>query len=229
MTAVRRLLPLAILGVLAAACGGGSAKPAGLSSTATTAAGSARFTLTIHATVAGASIRTDENGTVSFARRQAHVYRLLPAGGVPQELIFDGPLAYSNANVQTAAMDPTVKPWVRSRLGPGAVDDVDHVRAVAYLAGATVNARRVAGRHWRAQVDPNRFSGTLRRVVRADFVAGLFPADFWLDGRGRVVRVHVAYRTSRGGRVVVDGTFSDFGTAVDVTPPPADEIANAAR
>ena len=37
-------------------------------------------------------------------------------------------------------------------------------------------------------------------------------------------RVRVAYRTTRGGRISVDGRFTGFGRPVDVTVPPRRSI-----
>ena len=39
---------------------------------------------------------------------------------------------------------------------------------------------------------------------RRDYARSPFPADFWIDPKGRVRRVHVSYRTGSSGRIVVD-------------------------
>jgi hypothetical protein len=36
--------------------------------------------------------------------------------------------------------------------------------------------------------------------------------------------VLVDYRTARGSRIIVDGGFSDFGSKVDLTVPPAADV-----
>jgi hypothetical protein len=36
--------------------------------------------------------------------------------------------------------------------------------------------------------------------------------------------VLVDYHTARGGRIVVDGGFSDFGAKIDLTVPPASDM-----
>jgi hypothetical protein len=229
MRRVRPLsLPLAVLAFLAG-CGGGpsGARPPDLRASARNLT-SVRFTISVHADVAGLVLRTDENGTVSFVRRNAHVYRLSPTQGVPpQELIYAGDTVYSNANVAAALADPSQKPWLQQPLRADHIDDVDHVRALALLASGAVDVRRIGKDHYRAQVEPSRFAARLARVVRADFLTTAFPADFWLDGNGRVERVRVAYRTPKGGSIVVVGTFTDYGTKVDVTPPPKDSTALA--
>src|SRR6266516_5560047 len=94
MARVLRLLPLVLLSLMLAACGGGSSQPAAsapapardLSAvrSRTVGAGTAHFTLAIAARVAGAAVRSNETGSISFAKRQAHLYKLLPGGGLPR-------------------------------------------------------------------------------------------------------------------------------------------------
>ena len=126
----------------------------------TRAAGSAQFKLTITAVVGGSTIVAEENGTVSFSTRRAHLYKQIPGSPVPQELVLIGPYTYTNANVQAALSDPTVKPWTKldtrrltaaqKRRQP---DELAHVLAPAYLAdgvaaptrsGAMRTARRTS-------------------------------------------------------------------------------------
>jgi hypothetical protein len=209
----------------------------------TTARGSARFTLSIAATVAGVAVQTAERGTVSFVRPQAHFYRLVSSGGLPQESIVDGPFTYTNGNVQLALSNPSVRPWTKldtrrlpARQRRNRLDELAHVRVLAYLADGVVSSVRVGSdgprTHLRGRVEPRRLLArvparereTVRAVLHAEYVDRPFAADFWLDDANRVRRVHVSYRTARGGRVTIDGGFSDFGVRVDVTPPPAREV-----
>jgi len=216
---MRRVAPLVVV-VALAACGGSASKPVDLGAAAKRLT-SARFTITIRANVAGVAVETQENGTVSFAERLAHIYKLTGGSGqtTPVEIIYDGGTVYSNANVMLALADPTVKPWIKQRRNTTHVDDVDHVRALAALASAAVDTRRLGKDHYGARVEPSRLESAVAKVVRTDYVATPFPAEFWLDEAGRLERVHVAYRTAKGGQISVDGVFSDFGTKVDVTPP----------
>ena len=64
----------------------------------------------------------------------------------------------------------------------------------------------------------------MRAVLGADYAARAFPADFWLDRRGRVARVQVVYRTGGGGTIRIAGAFSGFGSKVDLRLPPAAKI-----
>jgi hypothetical protein len=250
MAAVRRLPLLLLVAALLSSCGGSSSAsgpdPAAARST-TTAEGSARFTLLIDAVVAGSRVRSSETGTISFAKRLAHVYKLVPGGGLPQELIFDGPYTYTNANVEAALKDSSVRPWTKldtRRLSAkerrSRPDELEHVRVLVHLPdgipgpvrvdSSTVADERVT--QFRGRVEPKRVvarapapsrSG-LAEALKNDYPADPFVARFWLDDAGRVRRVLVAYRTAGGSKVSLDGRFSDFGVAVDVTTPPARSI-----
>jgi hypothetical protein len=253
MAHLRRLLPILLLVLALSACGGGSGskQAAGPSfagaSKRTVASGTASFTLLIAAAVGGNAVRSGETGTVSFSDRRAHFYKVLPGGGLPQEIILNGPFAYTNANVAAALKDSSVKPWTKldTRRVPKAdsknhPDELAHVRVLAYLAdgvsGAklmgvqTVNGQRRT--HFRGLVDPKRLVANapvaertaLRTAVRNDYLATPFLADFWLDDAGRVRQVRVSYMTAGGGQIFVDGGFSNFGTKIDLTLPAADKI-----
>jgi hypothetical protein len=208
-----------------------------------------RFSLSIVGTVAGTSVRSSENGTVSFGTRRAHLYKLPPGGALPQEVVIVGPLTYTNANVEAALHDRSVKPWTRldsRRLTPAQrrrrADELAHVRVLAYLSDGVTDPTRVGTAtvdgepttHFRGEVDPERVAAAapaaerdaIRAAVRNDYLDKPFPAEFWLDADGRVRRVRVAYRTARGGRFTLDGRLSDFGVGVDVTVPPRRSIAD---
>jgi hypothetical protein len=253
MAPVRRLLPTLLVVLALSACGGGSsskqaAEPsfAGASSR-TVARGTASFTLLIGAVVGSASVRSGETGTVSFSDRRAHFYKVLPGGGLPQEIILDGPFAYTNANVAAALKDSSVKPWTKldTRRVPASdskshPDELAHVRVLAYLADGVSGAKRIGVQtvngqrrtHFRGLVDPARLvakapaadRAALRTAVRNDYLSTPFLADFWLDDAGRVRQVRVSYLTAGGGHIFIEGGFSNFGTKIDLTLPAANKI-----
>jgi hypothetical protein len=246
MAPVRRLLLIALLVLPLAACGG-SSKPAadtGVSDATahTVAAKTASFQLLISGTLGKMSLQSSESGSVSFTDRRAHFYKLVPGGGLPQEVVLSGPFTYANANIDAAVHDSTVKPWTKldtRRLSAQQVaahpDELGHVRALAYLADgvskpARVGTETVEGTtttHLRGTVDPKRVTARIpavRRAIRDDYPAAPFPADFWVDSAGRLRRVLVRYSTPKGTKISLDGGFSDFGAAVDLTVPPAQDV-----
>ena len=248
MARVRRLVAIFLVILALSACGGSKQSGDLIGATGRTiAAKTASFSLAISGTIGTANVRSSETGSVSFAERLAHFYKLVPGGGMPQEIVLDGPYAYTNANVDAALKDSSVKPWTKldTRRVPVAQqrahpDELSHVRVVAYLADGVAHASKIGTDditgetqvHFRGVVDPAQVvaaapaaeRAALRTAIGNDYLAKPFPADFWVDAAGRVRRVLVGYRMSGGGQVVVDGRFSDFGVKVDLTVPAASEI-----
>jgi hypothetical protein len=250
MAPMRRLLPIFLLALTLSACGGSThAKTVAFAgaSNRTVAKKTASFTLSIGAVIGGRSLQSSERGTVSFTDRRARFYKLVPGGGLPQEIVLNGPFAYTNANVDAAMNDPTVKPWTKldtRRIPPTErkrqPDELAHVRVVAYLAGGVAGAKLIGvdtiqgqrRTHFRGLVDPAEVvakapaadRSAFRTAVRNDYLATPFPADFWLDDAGRVRRVRVEYRTTGGSRIVVDAGFSNFGGKIDLSVPPAADV-----
>ena len=151
--AVRRLLPIVLLALVVASCGGGSmdAAPTGLAAASrrTVAGDTANFTLAIRGTVAGVSVRSSETGSLSFSDRHAHFYKLVPGGGLPPEIVLGGPWTYTNANVDAAPAASSVKPWTKldTRKLPASdrkshPDELTHVRAPAHPAGRGSDAKQ---------------------------------------------------------------------------------------
>ena len=158
---------------------------------------------------------------MSFTERRAHFYKLVPGGGMPQEIVLDGPYTYTNANVEAALNDSSVKPWTKldTRRAPGRSSarspTSSRTSAQSPISRTASLARSGRQRHVgeRRSALPRRSSirrrssrGACRPSAlrceprsRNDYLAKPFPADFWLDDAGRVRRVLVNYRTPGGG------------------------------
>jgi hypothetical protein len=235
---------LLLLATLALAGCGSSSKPsapdfAGVRER-TTAAGPAQFRYLISINAAGTRITAEENGSASFSGRRAHLYKQLPGGQFPQELVIIGPLTYSNANVQAALADPRVQPWTKldtrrltAKQRSTQPDELDHVLAPAYLsdgvAAATYGSKESDGTfRYTGRVDPARLARRVPHSIvvaaRNDFPATSFPATFWLDADGRLSRVLVDYTTPKGTKVTVDAVYSEYGKKVDLTLPAPSKI-----
>jgi hypothetical protein len=265
---VRPSVPIAIAAVALAGCGGSSrathtatiqttptttvaapqsASPSFANARArTTGAGPVQFRLVIKAIVGGSPVVAEENGTVSLVERRAHLYKQIPGSTVPQELVLIGPLTYTNANIQAALADPTVKPWTKldtRRLTAKELrnqpDEFAHVIAPAYLPDGVAEPKRTGAgpngtTRFTGVVDPGRLArrvpaalrASIVTAVRSDYATTPFPATFWLDPRGRLRRVRVAYATAQGSQITVDTSYSSFGTKIDVRLPAAGDIAD---
>ena len=121
----------------------------------------------------------------------------------------------------------------------------DPTQTLAYLKGAagevddlgTENVRGVETTHYRAMIDPEKAweqAGAItdREALRKtlDQIGDEpFPTDVWVDGDGlaRRIAISVPMETPQG-KVAMDMAmeFFDFGTEVDVEPPPANEVTD---
>jgi hypothetical protein len=243
-----RLASLALVALALTACGGSGSKDENVSLSdaraKTTATGSAKFTMSITADLSGTKVTADENGAVSFAKPRAHLYKLVPGSSIPREVIVDGPFTYTNGNVQAALSDPTVRPWTKldtrklnATQRAREPDELAHAITPALLAAGVSTPTRVGKAddgttEFRGTVDPKRVIAAVPAASRAgvattlrnDYATHPFDARFWLDDQGRVRRVLVDYTTAQGSHFTIDTAYSEFGTAVDRTLPPASEI-----
>ena len=249
---MRGVVAILVSVAVLAGCGG-SSKPAGpdpAKATATTVAEkTARFTLLIGAKIGGHAIQTTETGQLSFADRLAHFYKLVPGNGVPQEIVLVGPWTYTNANVDAALHDTSIRPWTKldtrkltAKQRNQHPDELAHVRALAHLPDGVkrpmrIGSLEVAGQEvtqYNGEVDPARVVSSaepalrneLRTALANDYPSKPFLASYWLDDAGRVRRVLVEYTTAGRTPIAIDGRFSAFGAGVDTRLPPARSIEN---
>ena len=209
----------------------------------TIAARTVKFAQITSITAGGSKVSAYTNGTASFADRRGHLYRIEPGNNVPGEIIVDGPFVYENANVQATLNDPTVAPWTKldtrsltAKERSEHPDDLAHALAPAYLAAAAAHPKLVRTTPTRAVftgvVDPASIAkhvpassrALIASAAQGDYPAKPFPVRFWLDARGRLRRVLVAYTTAGGSPVSVDTSYDAFGVQIDTTPPPARDV-----
>jgi hypothetical protein len=86
----------------------------------------------------------------------------------------------------------------------------------------------VATTHYRAALDQRKVAEILESPV--DTIT-YRPLDVWVDEQDLVRQVRIAYGPSSTARtqVVITTRFSDYGTPVSVTPPPAREVVDASE
>lgn len=253
-----RTLGIVLLVAALAGCGGSAKNPQTTTTAAppvkpasfagavarTVAAGTAQFEQVTQFTAGGSTLEAYETGAASFRfPRRAHIYKQLPSGGVPGEVIVIGPYVYANVNVQAALSDPTVQPWTKldtrglnARERADQADELAHALTPAYLADGVANPHRVGitGRltEYRGTVDPVLLARKLRgaarvlvlKALRADYPSRKFGATFWLDAKGRIRHVLVEYSTAHGTPVAVDTRYTGFGGKIDVSLPPLQDI-----
>lgn len=237
----RRLVALVVL-VLLLPSSAAAAASLGRATAQTRAAGSARYTIDVTASLSGGrKLTTNARGTIEFSRRRAHIYKLVPGGQVPEEQIVIGPWTYANSNVTAALGDPNAKPWTKldtRRLAPShRAGELEAARVLAYLPSGVATPHLIATRnglaHFQGVVSPARVvrhipaaqRPELAAILRAEYAARPFRADFWLDTQSRLRRLRVSYG-AQGMRFTILGTYSAFGSHVNVKLPPPREITN---
>jgi len=152
---------------------------------------------------------------------------------------------------------PTSKPWVRidveklqRQSGAGASQfnafgQADPSQYLQFLQGAgkveeigSETVRDAETTHYKAVVDLNKavkqapaeMRLTLTRAVRASGAKDV-PVNAWIDSEGLLRRVRYSYggpdnTGSLSSSITVD--FYDFGTTVEASPPPADQVTDLA-
>ena len=206
----------------------------------TVADGSAAFTITIDVDGRGSPrSRSSETGTVSFRTRpgaslQARPGRGRAAGADPERPVHvhererrRGPRRSRGEAVDearhAASPGPGGRPPRRARARPRARlprrgrrgCDRGGRRDDRLRRGRPTTRRRSI----RAGCVPACPQSIGRQPSTNDYPAEPFPADFWLDDRGRLRRVVVAYRTAGGTRDQSSTAASrEFGTAIDLDP-----------
>jgi hypothetical protein len=250
---VKRLALFLVVVLSAAGCGSSArhaAKPQPIAApsfaralTRTTALHTVKFAQITSVVVGGQKVSAYTSGSVSFSTRLGHIYRIQPGSTVGTEVIVIGPWVYENANAQAALNDPTVRPWTKldtrrltAKERGEHPDDLAHALAPAYLAAAVESPRLVRTTPTRAvftgTVDPADVAAhapaaqreLIATAVQGDYPANPFPVRFWLDARGRLRRVLVAYKTPNGTPVSVDTAYDAFGVPIDATPPAAADV-----
>ena len=217
----------------------------------TTDAGTARFTITAATTVLGQSANFSGNGVFDFTKKSGHLAFALPASLGGQSI--DEIITPDNLYLKAPSFTPAGKYAVISLtdLGGGTnplsqLGNSDPTTALETLKGVSHDVREVGTAevrgtqttHYRGTIDVagaiDQAPAALKeKVQEALGQVKQLPFDAYLDDEGRLRRFvqHVtlpASDTTGGQPVSADSTFDlyDFGTPVDITPPPASQTVD---
>jgi hypothetical protein len=175
----------------------------------------------------------------------------MPVVGSIEERIVDG-VIYMNLGAFPGAPENVAGKWVKvdpAQLQDGMLGDLaDQADAnsprqgLEYLQGLSGDVQDlgqedvngVTTTHYRASIDYAKVVDQLPHATDEQREAlskiGVVPADVWIDGNDRVVKMHLTI--DAGGFGAGAGTaeltmeLSDFGVPVDVQPPPADQTVD---
>ena len=213
--------------------------------------------ISVSAPAGGQQVEFNGQGAFDYAGRKGSLSVQLPAGpgGAANTLdvVVIGDVVYQRLPAASGLKLPKGKPWVRldtKQLGTtGAAQSQasDPRAALRFLAGVsgkidTVGKEKLrdAGTtHYRTTLDLTKAakaasgdSGAIDALIKQIGTSSV-PADIWIDGDGRLRRLHygvdvkAAQATPQATKIDVDLELFEFGTAVTVAPPPADQVADA--
>jgi len=140
---------------------------------------------------------------------------------------------------------PFGKPWLKLDVGAVAKatgasqgNPADMLQALKGVGGSRkLGAENVGGTattHYRATIDPQKAlaripdaqsSGLLKQMLSSAHL-GSIPIDVWVDRGGRVRRESIKFAAA-GTSMDMTVNFTRYGAAVDIAPPPADQVLDA--
>ena len=215
------------------------------------AAESSRFTMDITVDTQGEPTTVKVDGVMAGDGKTGQLTVSTPVVGSIEERIVDGAIYMNLDSFPGAAAELAGKQWVKLDLEQlqqrdGAfgylanqAESNSPKQGLEYLQGLSGDVQdlgpdTVGGQpatHYRASID---YAKVLDRLPDANQETrdaltklGTVPADVWIDGQDRVVKMHMTIdgRAFGAGAGTAELTMelSDFGVPVDVQAPPADE------
>jgi hypothetical protein len=248
-----------VIGVTACGGGGGgsdaavSIKTLQAAVSNSQAAESSRFTMDLSVDVAGAPVSITADGVMSGDGKTGEVNVSMPVVGTIEERMVDGVIYMNLGSFPGAPAQLEGKQWVK--LDPEALKQSGMLEGLAdqsgtnspkqgleYLQGLSgdvqdLGQETVAGEpatHYKASIDYSKLVDKLPDATaeQRDALAklGTVPADVWIDGHDRVVKMHMTIDGSAfgGGAGTAEMTMqlTDFGVPVDVQAPPAEDTVD---
>ncbi|MGX4694191.1 hypothetical protein [Streptomyces sp. JNUCC 63] len=219
----------------------------------TVAADSARMTVTTKAVAEGQSVAARGSGVVDL-KGGASRMTLTSQGSTIEQRVVDGVVYQKPSGSQRVDL-PGGRTWMKidlnrlSRSGSAASRVSDPAEPLHYLEDLrSGDVTRVGGdtvdgadtTHYRADVPVSalaRGNASRAEELRRQLGTSSVPVDLWLDDRGRLrqesvrLTLHPLKQRTPGKQdtKVISTTllkFSDFGTRVNVAPPPAGDTAD---
>jgi hypothetical protein len=264
MRSVRIVAFVGLLAVAASACSSTSVLTVVTASAAKTAAAdSARVSEVVHVTPSATSKATPDitgDGIENFVLQQADLNATVAGQSV--EVVVDSGVIYEKAPTLAGL---TGKPWLKIDLnelgklvGVSGLGNLlqsqsnDPSQGLKYLSGVsgpivTVGHEKVRGvstTHYRLTVDlslaasrlPSGQQSTIQQIINVMGVHTM-PVEVWIDGQGRVRRVHYTYdygaakfpgvpagALPKSADITVE--FYDFGVDATINVPTSDEVAD---
>ena len=219
----------------------------------TQAAESSRFTMEMKVDIAGEPTTINADGVMGGDGKTGQISLTIPMMGAIEERFVDGAIYMNLGSIPGAGAELGGKQWVKldleqleqqSGMFGNLADQAESnspQQGLEYLQGLSGDVQNlgeetVGGQpatHYRASIDYTKVLDKLPDATdeMRDALGklGTVPADVWIDGQDRVVKMHL---TIDGGAFGGAGTaemtmeLSDFGVPVDVQAPPADQTVD---
>jgi len=203
----------------------------------------------VHLAITSSAFTVTADGVADNASHTARM--TVGTAGRKAVVVLDETTVYVKLPPALTKLVPGGKPWVKLDLAQlsklkgvdlaqllQAVGQQDPTQALQLLQ--SVGNVREAGHEQIDGVDTTKYTGTLDPQKIAATFAGTglatilgqigatpIPVSVWIDGDGYVRKLDESLHAG-GADVQIEATLSDFGTNVDVTPPPADETTDLA-
>jgi hypothetical protein len=218
------------------------------------AAESSRFTMDITVEAAGQPVTITVDGVMAGDGKTGQLNISMPIVGSFEERVVDGVVYMNLGSFPGASAKLDGKQWVKldleelkqqnSMLGDlaGQAESNSPNQGLEYLQGLSGDVQNlgeetVGGRpatHYRASIDYTKVLDKLpdpsQETRDALTKLGTVPADVWIDGNDRVVKMHLTIDGSSlgsgGGTAEMTMELSDFGVPVEVQAPPEDETVD---
>jgi hypothetical protein len=218
------------------------------------AAESSRFTMDMKVDALGDTVAIRADGVMSGDGKNGQITVSMPIVGSIEERIVDG-VIYMDLGSFPGAPDDVAGKWVKldpeklkddPRFGATFSQLADQAESsspkqgLEYLQGLSGDVQDLGqedvngqpATHYRASIDYSKLVDQLPDVtdeMREQFAQlGTVPADIWIDGQDRVVKMHMTMDGASfgGGAGTVDMTMemTEFGVPVDVQAPPDDQV-----
>jgi hypothetical protein len=155
---------------------------------------------------------------------------LLHANGahLPAELDGKKWLSLNLAQYQQSMGSGSIVSWQQTNPA-NALESLRGVGTVTRIGTDTIDGSQTT--HYRTAIDTDRAAASAppdqRARIRAAFdEVGAIPVDVWIDGEGRTRKFSMIINMPGQGDMDASFEFYDYGAPVDVSAPPADEVAD---
>jgi hypothetical protein len=223
-----------------AGCGGSSNQevsgdPLAAAADATSKQPSEKVALEAKVDLSGQTVSLGGNGAFSNTGDKGKLHLLVSIGSFgpgPLDEVFDGMVVWIRSPLLSSTLHG--KHWIKLDLAkPAQVLGFDLNALTGQAPSAALEKLRLDGKVTKEGTDT--IGGVETTHYRKELSGDYRSAEAWIDDHDLVRRLKLDYEakvdptSKQGAHTVVTMTFSDFGTPVSATPPPAAEVVDSSE